>query len=254
MIVKLIGKPKSKACREIAKGTGIQKFLGKGKVDILINYGLAGLLLDKFYKKNPNAVDIPTINRRVGFSKYHVINQVKDKVPVPESRMDLNRLQAKSGEWLVKGFRSIGGKGIEQATTTAPPSGKYFQKFMSDRKYEVRVHAFLWDKVENWHVQKRIGKKDEIAWNYKNGGHFVTVNTPRDYNVYRKSMDIAYDVLNILGMSFGAVDLLVNKDFEVFFLEVNSAPGFSDLSRPIYVNAFNRLVKLPEKLLRGWAK
>jgi D-alanine-D-alanine ligase-like ATP-grasp enzyme len=51
----------------------------------------------------------------------------------------------------------------------------------------------------------------------------------------------------MLGMSFGAVDFLVDTNYNIYFIEINSAPGFSELSKPIYVDAFQRLKQLSKK-------
>jgi D-alanine-D-alanine ligase-like ATP-grasp enzyme len=48
-------------------------------------------------------------------------------------------------------------------------------------------------------------------------------------------------------MSFGAVDFIVDENHEIYFIEINSAPGFTELSEHIYVDAFDRLKKLKKK-------
>ena len=42
----------------------------------------------------------------------------------------------------------------------------------------------------------------------------------------------------VLGLDFGAVDLLLTSDLRVMVLEVNSAPGLSGSTLSKYVEAF----------------
>jgi glutathione synthase/RimK-type ligase-like ATP-grasp enzyme len=214
---------------------------------VIVNYGLAGSKLEGFYNKFPSARRVPTINKQIGYSKLTVCERAKkNDIPVPESRRTLSGSKSK-GDWIEKRTNSIGGIGICKARGTGPITGKYYQKFIKDRLYELRVHAFAWIPKDGWRVQKRLGDKKEIAWNYKNGGHFVTVHNPGSYNTFVQAMDVSEKVLNMLNMSFGAVDFLVDSSYNLYFIEINSAPGFSELSKPIYVDAFTRLKQLSKK-------
>lgn len=254
--IKLIGKKGSKACKEIRSGSKILSYTGKTKAvtDALINYGLPRDRLGGFFKKFPSARSIPIVNRSVGYSKYNVCKRAADKsITVPDSKLSLGANDDKA-KWIEKRTNSIGGKGIRLAAGKSSISGKYYQEFIGKRRYELRVHAFAWMPKEEWRVQKRLGAADEIAWNYKNGGHFVTVHNPRSYNVFVKAEDISEKVLDMLGMSFGAVDFLVDASYNLYFIEVNSAPGFSELSRPIYVDAFTKLKQLKREDLLKFAK
>lgn len=247
--LKLIGKKGSQACKEIRASTNILRYTGKTKyaVDALINYGLARDPLDNFFRRFPSAKRLPMVNRHVGYSKLGVCQRAANNgVKVPVSKVKLTKSDAKS-LWIEKRVNSIGGKGICKARGKGPISGKYYQQFIEDRKYELRVHAFLWIPQEDWRVQKRFGKPDEIAWNYKNGGHFASVYNPRSYKIFKEAEEVSEKILKMLGMSFGAVDFLVDRSSNLYFLEINSAPGFTELSKPIYVDAFSRLKAFTKK-------
>jgi glutathione synthase/RimK-type ligase-like ATP-grasp enzyme len=255
--IKIIGKRASKAVKAIRTDADIRGYTGKTtkvKTDALINYGLASKQLETFYRHFPSARKLPVINRFVGYSKYNVAKRASDKgIPVPETKISLSKKDDKSG-FIEKRTASIGGKGIIKARGRGRIAGKYYQKFIGDRRYELRVHAFLWIPQEDWRVQKRVGPDNEIAWNYKNGGHFISIHRPRSYKSFVQAEEIAEDVLNMLGMSFGAVDFLVDSRHNVYFIEVNSAPGFTELSRPIYVDAFSRLKKMRPKDVLKYTK
>ena len=251
--IRIIGKKGSKTCSLIVKETGIPRYTGKSnRADFLINFGLAGTKRDAFLKRFPSAKSIPTINKHVGYSKLNVINRAKQEgIEVPESKLTLSRSDTKA-EWIEKKFSSIGGKGIRKAKGKNKMLGKYYQRFVTDRHYELRIHAFLW--MDEYRVQKRVGKADEIAWNFHNGGHFITVQNPKRYRVFEEAMEASSKILKMLGMAFGAVDFIVTKDFKLLFLEVNSAPGVSGLSDQIYIDAFTKLKSLPKKELYKYAK
>ena len=254
--VKLIGKKGSKACKEIRSGANILGYTGKSKKmpDALINYGLPKAGLDAFFRKFPSARKLPIVNRHVGYSKFNVCRRAaKSKIPVPESKLSLGIRDNKS-KWIEKRTNSIGGKGIRLARGKKIISGKYYQEFIDKRRYELRIHAFMWIPKDKWRVQKRLGAADEIAWNYKNGGHFVSVQNPKSYKTFVQAMNISEEILKMLGMSFGAVDFLVDSSYNVYFIEINSAPGFSELSKPIYVDAFGKLKSLRRKELLKFAK
>jgi hypothetical protein len=113
---------------------------------------------------------------------------------------------------------------------------------ISNRLFELRVHAFKW--TDNWKVQKRMGDPKKIAWNFHNGGTFININNPNKYSLYHKAIDISKKVLDISGMDFGAVDFIVDNKHKLYFLEINSAPGFTNLSNDIYFKAFESLFSI----------
>ncbi len=251
--LRIIGRKGSKTCKMIVEKAGIGRYTGKkNKADFLVNFGLAGKKMEAFLKRFPSARNIPTINRHCGYSKLNVVNKAKDNdIVVPESRLTLPK-ESKKEDWIEKKFNSIGGKGIQKAIGKSKLQGKYYQKFITDRLYELRVHAFLW--ANDYRVQKRVGDPKEITWNYKTGGHFITVHNPSSYKIFKEAIEVSEKVLRMLGMAFGAVDFIVTKNYDLYFLEVNSAPGVSGLSDQIYIDAFKKLKSLPRKELTKYAK
>jgi D-alanine-D-alanine ligase-like ATP-grasp enzyme len=53
-------------------------------------------------------------------------------------------------------------------------------------------------------------------------------------------------------MSFGAVDFIIDKKDNIYFIEINSCPGFTTLSNGIYINAVNKLMKLPVNIAKSF--
>lgn len=252
MNLRIIGKKGSHAVRMIIEGTGIQRYRGNtgGTVDAIVNYGLSGDALRSFLRLYPSANRVPILNEHAGRAKLSVIRLAEQNgVTVPKSRLTLPP-GAGAKQWIEKRQNSIGGIGIRFASkgrTQIP--GKYFQEYVENRKYELRVHAFNW--MKDWKVQKRIGDPGEIAWNFNNGGAFMSINHPDSFRLFRKAMEISSKILKLLRMSFGAADFLVDTKDNLYFIEINSAPGFQELSKNIYINAFNALKTVKASQVRG---
>lgn len=251
--VRIIGRKGSQSFREIVEGTSLKRYAGnKYRTDVLVNYGLSGERLGTFYRRFPSAKKIPTINRIVGYSKYRALQLVKQEgILVPDSRLELLKRHRLDG-WIEKRFNSQGGAGICRARSRHRLVNKYYQRYIRDRKYELRVHGFRWINQKEWRVQKRFGKEGEIAWNYKNGGYFSSVYNPTRYETFMSAIEITSDVLVILGMGFGAADFIVTTDGELYFIEINSCPGFQELSKNIYLDAFESLRKMSPKKINGF--
>jgi len=253
--LRLICKKGSKACKAIASNTKITRYRGKRRdpnVDALINYGLAGPKKERYYRTFPSAKNIPTINKNVGHSKYYVIKRVEEKgILVPETKLSLAP-KDKPSLWLEKRVHSIGGKGIRKARGRMRIRGKYYQRNVTKRTYELRVHAFLW--VDNWAVYKRLGERDTVAWNFSNGGHFQTIHDPARSKSCVKAVEVTKEVLKTLGMAFGAADFIVDSSGKVYFIEINSSPGFSGLSDHVYFEAFTHLAKMSKSKIISYTR
>lgn len=246
----IAGKKGSRAVRDIVRNTNVVRYNKVRQVDCIVNYGLAGARLDRFFRLNPRARRIQMINSRVGYSKITAISRAeKEGIQVPESKLSLDRGDNVQ-DFIEKRTNSIGGIGIRPARRKGRIEGKYYQRFISNRKYELRVHAFKWTDIDSWVVQKRRGPSDEIAWNYKQGGVFSTIRNPGQYRVFTEAREISDKILDLLSMSFGAVDFLVTDENEVLFIEINSAPGFTEYSEYIYYEAFEALIDIPIRELR----
>jgi len=243
--IRIMGPKGSQSLREIVEGTGLRRYASKKyKTDVLVNYGLSGEKLRNFYRRFPSAKGMPTINRIVGYSKYRALQLAKRHgIIVPESRLELLKSH-KLNDWIEKRFNSQSGYGICQARGRHKLSSKYYQRYIKDRRYELRIHGFNWVDQKNWKVQKRFGKDGEIAWNYRNGGYFSSVYNPTNHQTFVSAMEITSNVLRILNMGFGAADFIVSRDGKLYFIEVNSCPGFQELSKNIYLDAFESLRKM----------
>jgi glutathione synthase/RimK-type ligase-like ATP-grasp enzyme len=245
--VRIIGKRGSKSRKDISAHTAVKLYTGQRNIDAIVNYGLVGQKLNDFFRKYPSAKNVPMINRSVGHSKYSTIKRAEDNdIDAPESLLSLPKT-AKLSEWIEKKFNSSQGKGIIKARGRGRLDTKYYQKMVKDRKFELRVHSFLWIPTEEWTLHKRLGPADQIAWNFHQGGHFQNVMYPNKYQVFLTAKEYSTKILKVLEMSFGAVDFIVDNNNRVYFIEVNSSPGFTPFSEDVYYNAMNRLTGLSSR-------
>lgn len=238
----IIGKDPSKIYKTIHKKTGIPIYKGgnKKRTDAIINYGVTGKTLYTFFETYPSTKSVPMFNKFIGRSKFLAIKDVQELgILVPDTKLKLSD-KDKLNRWIEKKLHSNKGIGIKVARKKSKIIGKYYQKIIPKR-YELRVHAFNWLPKKEWAVQKRVGPMDQIAWNFHQGGYFITVHNPILFSIFREAINIAEEILKVRKMSFGAVDFIISQDLKIYFIEINSAPGFSNLSAPIYINAFNKL-------------
>lgn len=77
------------------------------------------------------------------------------------------------------------------------------------------------------------------AWirNYESGYRF---RNPR-LRMHSRRLQAAISAVEILGLDFGAVDLIIGDDGETYILEVNTAPSCSPLTGAAYVNGIANL-------------
>ena len=244
--INIIGKKDTTAYKVIHKNTGIPVYeKGNKKVDAIINYGVAGSSLDRFFEMHKVAKNITMLNKFIGRSKFLAVEDAQKRdILVPETKLRLSSSDELE-DWIEKPLQSNRGRGIILARGRKGVTGKYYQRLITKR-YELRIHAFKWLPTDSWAVQKRVGPADQITWNFHRGGHFITIKDPNLFSVFRKALSISEKILNIRKMSFGAVDFIVSQDLKVYFIEINSAPGFSNLSKMIYVNAFNALKNIKD--------
>jgi hypothetical protein len=251
--VAIIGKKGSRAKKDILTNTDVRLYKGQ-KTDVIVNYGLAGQKLRALFRRYPKANRTSIINKHIGLSKYQAVIEAEQiGVRVPDSKLSLPP-GTRLSNWIEKKFHSSQGKGIIQARSRKRLASKYYQKRVRNRKFELRVHAFLWVPTDEWALYKRHGPADQIAWNFHQGGHFQTVHYPNKYKIFLEAKEASVKVLKQRNMAFGAVDFIVDEDDRVFFIEINSSPGFTPLSEHVYFDAMDRLIAMSAVKARKYGR
>jgi glutathione synthase/RimK-type ligase-like ATP-grasp enzyme len=243
MKIQMISRKGSKAAKVIYDNTAITKVKKKGvKPDLIINYGVPVKVRQRMLSTYKTLDGVVTLNAVCCHNKYKsILKAERYNICVPSSKQSLSTYNDKS-DWLLKKEHSYGGKGIKIPTTRKAIKGFYYQKCIKNRQFELRVHAFSWINQNNWGVQKRVGSDDTIAWNFSNGGKFITIRN--DSKLHKDAVNISGEILKIFKMEFGAIDFIMDDKNNLYFIEINSQPGMSGLSDSIYINAMNKLFDL----------
>jgi hypothetical protein len=224
--------------------------------DVVVNYGLSGTKLDNWRLETIPRLRRGMINSSIFGNKLMCCEAVRAVgVPVPETpRIDGNWIpDTMAAAWIVKPLASFGGRGIVPYSGQAITPRQYLQKRVTNRRYELRVHAVKWLPVEEWLVSKRTHPDGEaqLTWNHHQGGSFANISMQEgNTGVFKRAKEYAKKVIETLGYDFSAVDFIVQnsptgvQELPVWFIEANLAPGFtSDRTREFYCDAFMKLAQ-----------
>lgn len=115
---------------------------------------------------------------------------------------------------------------------------------------EYRVHVAFHDAI---HIQKKKKLTPEELLNREIVPISPLIRNSSNGYVFSSNIDLEGDKLEAivipaiqsvqaLGLDFGAVDLIVGKDGNIYVLEVNTAPGIEEVTLERYVEAFKNEV------------
>jgi glutathione synthase/RimK-type ligase-like ATP-grasp enzyme len=124
------------------------------------------------------------------------------------------------------------------------PDARLYVEYLKKNK-EYRIHV-IGDAVVA--IQRKARRHDtpddEVDWkvrNHKNGFVFAR----QDVNVSEDCLSAARDAVKALGLSFGAVDIIVStRDKKPYVLEVNTAPGLEGQTINDYAEGFKKFINL----------
>jgi len=97
----------------------------------------------------------------------------------------------------------------------------YIEEFI-EAKLEYRIHVFRNSFHYAFHVDEKKGG-DGLIRNLENGWIFQEISEFNDLVI--QVINESIKAVRALDYDFGAVDVLVSKDDQIYILEVNSAPG-----------------------------
>jgi len=136
-----------------------------------------------------------------------------------------------------------GGKGLQyvESAEDIPLNFDYVVKYI-DKRAEFRVHVGEFGDVELRYLQRKLRLRDmppAQVWNYKHGYRFHT----RAVEDYPHVMELGITAVRALGLHFGAVDVIMDRDGRLYVLEVNTAPGLkSEPSQEAYLTFFRNII------------
>jgi hypothetical protein len=225
---------------------------------IFVNYGIGGKTWNIVYKKlKQRAPDCVFLNPWTGINKYDWVKYAGSlDIPVPDSLHVLNGDDINYDNWIAKPYYSFGGRNIGPATNYLDSPSHYYQRFIKERRFEVRVSFFKWLEEKHWLVWKRVSDDPtQITWNRHQGGRFITVKKPLNFGLYQRIFEDVRKITANSVLAFGAVDFVVAKGNKHYFLEVNTTPGFScDPTRDKYIASFKSLLHTNPTEVRAYAR
>lgn len=244
----------SQGCKELAKALSCKRVRANGTFKptpkhLVVNWGNSvspkWTNPDTKWLNKPEAVANAT-------NKLKAFKLLEGKVSIPPWTTDVKKAQ----EWINSGLEVVsrhylsasGGRGITlcgdghdgRASARLPVSDPLFVAYVKKKaEYRVAVaHGEVIDVTQKKHPQ---GSKDhdskirshDRGWIFARDG----VEAPAQVT------SLAVDAVKILGLDFGAVDVIYNgKQDKAYVLEVNTAPGLEGTSVEKYAVAFRRLL------------
>lgn len=171
-----------------------------------------------------------------------------DGIPIPDatSSYETARDWLSAGHTVYQRLTATGHSGIGiiivkpgENLTYAP---LYTKKFKT--KHEYRVHVGVKDGVGSViHIQQKRLRQDAPVdrikgiRNHSNGWIFACNDVDP---LHQEAQQVAIDGVMALGLDFGAVDLLVDRNNNAVICEINTAPGLEGTTINKYVEFFNK--------------
>ena len=120
----------------------------------------------------------------------------------------------------------------DQSIPVVPLYTKYVKK-----TYECRIHIFKGRMIDA-QIKRKVRDAEETDPLIRNI-HTGWVYCRDNYIPDPTSIQLAIDAVRVVGLDFGAVDLIYNQHYNQFYiLECNTAPGLEGTTLINYVNAF----------------
>lgn len=239
--------PNSESAKALKEALGIRKIKNegsrfKGKQDkLVINWG-SSAPIEEVVKCNilnsPHAI-------RKAVNKLQAFKTLSEGVDIPE----WTESQQEACKWLEDGctvvartvVEGFGGEGIVLVENGAElPVAPLYTKYIPKTE-EYRVHVF---KDEAFFVQRKARKKEvpdaQVNWKIRNlAGGFIFAN--QDVDVPNEAKEAAVKAVKLLGLDFGAVDIIWNKKRDKYYiLEINTAPGLAGSTLEKYAEQFRK--------------
>lgn len=245
----------SKGAKALAEAIGTKVIRTKGskfKGDhskVIINWGSSNLPdeVNKCHVINKASALKKATNKRLFFEA------VEGKLQIPEFTVDRD---------VAHGWLEDGGTVVVRTTLTGHSAeglyiiesetdwknfdlslAKLFVKYIP-KKYEYRVHV-VGDEVVD--VQRKAASKEvpahHLNWKVRNlNNGFIFMREGVEDNLSPQVKDQAIKAVKLVGLDFGAVDIIFNVYHNMaYVLEVNAAPGLEGSTPASYKKGFEKL-------------
>jgi glutathione synthase/RimK-type ligase-like ATP-grasp enzyme len=238
--------PHSASAKALAEGLGIKRIRHNNsryryqEGDRIINWGATNPLeyAEGVYINDPQVVGLAADKLRT-FRLYEGHNLM----PPFTTDIEVARQWSRDGIAVVCRtiLRGHSGRGIviaetEQDLIPAPLYVQYIKKLD-----EYRVHIFQGDVIDVQRKARRVDV-DNPNWQVRNHANGF-VYQRNDIAPPPQVMENARAVMGMIGLHFGAVDVIWNaREERAYMLEINTAPGLVGTTLDNYIAAFRRLM------------
>jgi glutathione synthase/RimK-type ligase-like ATP-grasp enzyme len=144
--------------------------------------------------------------------------------------------------WLGRKRHGFGGKDIvvlQEGQAFLEGESEFFTRFLpNEREYRLHVVGGKVVRVQRKYLERPEDRRSEFIKNHRNGYVFKAPQR----SLRQARLDTAVQAVEILGLSFGAVDAIVTPDGTMYVLEVNTAPACAPLTAQAYIDALRGLL------------
>lgn len=198
--------------------------------DVLIRWGTQEAIHAHITTINPTGALALASDKLRALSRFE-----EEGVPHPEFVIEN---MAPDGVWMGRKRHGFGGRDItvyeNQTVLVDGPVPEFYTKFIpNEREYRIHVYNGEVIRVQRKYLDHPEQRRSEYIKNYQNGYRFR--QPTRRLNTSR--LEAATKAVAALGLTFGAVDLIVDHEGREYVLEVNTAPKCSPLTAGHYVDA-----------------
>lgn len=229
----------------------------------------------QMYERVPEWVyHLPMINKKLVTNKLTALQNMQMagmEDNIPEYKIQTPAIYEEG--WITKPYASQAGRGINKfAPMSLLPSGCYLQKDIVKFR-EFRAHVGLWldnpvftiqekkPKPELWDATYPAGDHEyewplhneamrsflPVTWNIESGFYFKRLTTPDNraekvdrFPLIGRIEQVGINAVKALGYQYGAVDILMSYDRNLYVVEVNSHPA---IKNPASVDIYNEALR-----------
>lgn len=195
--------------------------------------------------------DFSRLKSRLELNSLEAVNNASNKlnmmkilvganVPTPSIKFDLNNTEN------LDDFRDDDGgfyvRGSNQEIRyddTLKYGDLYVSKPLENKRREYRVHVFNGEVIA---VYEKIPQLEEVKLFKSHNCKFSLIDITRS-RLKSDDLQVCINAVNSLGLLFGGVDLMRDKDQNVFVSEVNSAPSLNGTNIDRYVSKITEYVQ-----------
>lgn len=239
----------SASAKALAEALGIKRLKREGKyVQVngsVINWGCSAMYREMTY--TAEFFNQPTAVAKA-VNKLETFKSLDGHVSIPK----WTETQVGAIKWLDEGFIAVArhkltghsGEGIEliEPGNHLIPLAPLYTQYVKKRQ-EFRLHVFR-DKV--FFTQRKARNKDvpddQVNWQIRNHGNGFIFAHNEGINCGPQAEQYAIDAVRVLGLDFGAVDIIKGVDDRWYVLECNTACGLEGTTLNKYVEVFKEFV------------